>query len=115
MRLLHQLAGRLPVWPIDPLPEQGSVVTEIYTTIAARAAGRRTGASKIRDYAALNQALTELDSKAIAASGPIGDHAADAIITAAWLRGAAHDQALWNPPALTAEIALTEGWTFGAA
>ena len=38
MRLLYRLAGRLPVWPVDPLPAEGSVVVEIYTTIAALAA-----------------------------------------------------------------------------
>lgn len=114
MRLLHRLQGRLPVWPVDPLPESGSVVCEIYTTIAARAAGRRTGASKVRDHADLNRALAELGSATVAGSGAITDHAADALITAAWLRNAAHDPALWAPPGLTSEIAQTEGWTFGA-
>ena len=38
--MLHRLAGRLPVWPIDPLPESGSVVVEIYTSVAARLGGR---------------------------------------------------------------------------
>ncbi|MCZ8321235.1 MAG: hypothetical protein ACK442_09800 [Novosphingobium sp.] len=114
MRLLHRLARQLPVWPIDPLPHTGSVVVEIYTTIAAIAAGRRTGASKIRDHADLNAALAELESPPVAGSGPITDHAADALITAAWLRNVAHDRTLWSPSALTAEIARTEGWTFGA-
>ena len=115
MRLLHRLQGRLPVWPVDPLPERGSVVCEIYTTIAARAAGRRTGASKVRNHAALNHALAALGSEPVSGSGAITDHAADALITAAWLRTAAHDQALWQPVGLTPEIAQTEGWTFGAA
>ena len=115
MRLLHRLEGRLPVWPVDPLPETDSIVCEIYTTIAARAAGRRTGASKIRDHADLNAALAALDSTPAAGSGAITDHAADALITAAWLRKAAHDPVLWNPMGLTPEIAQTEGWTFGAA
>lgn len=115
MRLLHRLDSRLPVWPIDPLPDTGSVVCEIYTTIAARAAGRRTGASKIRDHADLNAALVALGSEPVPSSGTITDHAADALITAAWLRNAAHDPALWSPAGLTPEIAQTEGWTFGAA
>lgn len=115
MRLLHRLARRLPVWPVDPLPDNGSVVCEIYTTIAARAAGRRTGASKIRDHADLDAALAALGAEPLRGKGTITDHAADALITAAWLRGAAHDPALWNPPGLTPEIARTEGWTFGAA
>lgn len=114
MRLLHRLGGRLPVWPIDPLPPAGSVVTEIYTTLAAMAAGRSAGRSKMRDYADLNAALAALGSAGLPGSGPIADHASDALLTAAWLRTAAHDPALWAPPALTDEIARTEGWTFGA-
>lgn len=114
MRLLHRLEGHLPVWPIDLLPDSGSVVTEIYTTIAAMAAGRSAAKSKVRDYPALNAALGALGSAPIGGEGPITDHASDALITAAWLRTAAHDQALWNPAGLTSEIAQTEGWTFGA-
>jgi hypothetical protein len=114
MRMLHRLAGRLPVWPIDPLPARGSVLVEIYTTIAAIAAGRRAGRSKIRDIGDLNAALGLLGSAAVPGAGPIDDHRSDAIVTAAWLRMAAPRLALWRPPALTEEIARTEGWTFGA-
>lgn len=114
MRLLHRLGGTLPVWPIDPLPGAGSVVTEIYTTIAAIAAGRSANASKIRDFSALNAALGVLESDPVAGAGPIADHASDALITAAWLRRSAHDQGLWNPQGLNPQIAATEGWTFGA-
>ena len=38
---------------------------------------------------------------------------ADALVSAAWLRTAAHDPALWAPAAMTPHIARTEGWTFG--
>jgi hypothetical protein len=115
MRLLHRLDRRLPVWPIDPLPETGSAVVEIYTTIAAMAAGRSAAKSKIRDFGELNAALLGLSCTAIPGEGPITDHASDALITAAWLRTAARDPTLWNPTGLTPEIARTEGWTFGAA
>ncbi len=114
MRLLHQLAGRLPVWPVDPLPDRGSVVVEIYTTIAALAAGRPVGRSKMRSYEELNAALTTLGSHSVARSGLIDDHRSDALLTAAWLRVAAGDRALWSPPELTLQLARTEGWTFGA-
>jgi hypothetical protein len=114
MRLLHRLDRRLPVWPVDPLPPQGSVMVEIYSTIAAMAAGRSASKSKMRDYTALNAALVALGSATVAGDGPIADHASDALLTAAWLRTAAHYPALWAPPALSAEIAATEGWTFGA-
>ncbi|MFM9936862.1 MAG: hypothetical protein ACKVOL_11770 [Novosphingobium sp.] len=114
MRLLHRLEGRLPVWPIDPLPERGPVICEIYTTIAAVAAGRTAGRSKIRDGAELDAALARLGSRGAGFEGAIDDHRSDALVTSAWLRRVAHDPALWSPQGLTAEIAATEGWTFGA-
>ena len=113
MRLLHRLAGHLPVWPIAPLPQTGSAVVEIYTTLAAMAAGRRAGRSKMRDHAELNAALAQLGSAQVRGSGPITDHASDALLTAAWLRTAAHNPQLWSPAAMTPQIAATEGWTFG--
>ncbi len=114
MRLLHRLQSRIPVWPIDPLLPCGSLVVEIYTTIAAMAAGRSAAKSKIRDFGELNDALTRLGCDPVEGKGPISDHASDALITAAWLRNAAQDAALWHPAGLTDEIARTEGWTFGA-
>jgi hypothetical protein len=113
MRVLHALDGRIPVWPFDPLPEAGPVIVEIYTTIAARAARIRKGLSKMRDGAALDAALLEMDSDPHMPLSRYDDHSTDAILTAAWLRAAAGDPRLWNPAALTPEIARTEGWTFG--
>ena len=114
MRLLHRLQGRHAIWPFDPLPERGSVLVEIYTTLAAIAAGRNAARSKIRGYVALNEALTALGSRPVRGDGALSDHAADALISAAWLRSIAHDPSWWNPPLLTPEIATREGWTFGA-
>lgn len=114
MRMLHRLAGRVPVWPVDPLPAEGSVVTEIYTSVAARLGGVTGAATKIRTHAALNDALDLLGSPPVAGSGAIGDHASDALLTAAWLRKVHAMRDLWHPPALTPEVARTEGWTFGA-
>jgi hypothetical protein len=115
MRMLHRLAGHLPVWPIDPLPVRGSVVVEIYTAIAALAGGRSAGRSKIRDIGELNQALATLASDAVPGSGSIDDHTSDALLAAAWLRHVADRAELWTPKGLTPDIARTEGWTFGAA
>ncbi|MEO1967410.1 MAG: hypothetical protein ABGW87_01690 [Sphingomonadaceae bacterium] len=115
MRLLHQLRSAVPVWPIDPLPNAGPVVTEIYTTLAALEAGRSAARAKMRDAASLNHALTQLDSPPVDWNGPLDDHRADALLTAAWLRRAASRRELWQPAGLTTEIAQTEGWTFGAA
>ncbi|PLK26366.1 hypothetical protein [Novosphingobium sp. TH158] len=113
MRMLHRISPRLPVWPVDPLPASGSVVVEIYTTIAALHAGRAPGRSKMRSYEELNAALAAFGSRPVRASGTVDDHTSDAILTAAWLRRAAFQPHLWNPPALQG-VAQTEGWTFGA-
>lgn len=115
MRLLHHLGRDVPVWPFDPVPPAGALVVEIYTTIAARAAGLRKGTSKMRGPAALDAALTHpaIGSRPHDRLDRYDDHAADAILTAAWLRAHAHDVALWNPAPLKPEIARTEGWTFG--
>lgn len=114
MRMLHRLRGHLPVWPIDPLPAQGSVVVEIYTSLAAREAGRSAAKAKMRSHEDLNDALAVLGSPPLAGTGPIDDHSSDAVLTAAWLRAVGHDPARWMPARLTAQIAATEGWTFGA-
>ncbi len=113
MRLLHHLGPAIPVWPFDPAPSSGACVVEIYTAIAARAAGLRKGLSKLRDAAALDAALARVGSGPHAPLARYTDHATDAILTAAWLRANASRADLWHPPALTAQVARTEGWTFG--
>ena len=117
MRVLHRVGGRLPIWPFDPAPRRGSLVVEIYTSIAAIAGGRPKGRTKMRSVDELNAALTHpaIRSEPVTSSGAIDDHASDALLTAAWLRRAAFDIRLWTPPALTPHIAQTEGWTFGVA
>ena len=115
MRVLHRLAGKVAVWPFDPLPAKGAVIVEIYTALAAREAGVRKGASKLRDATALDAALLALASAPHAPLARYDDHATDAIVTAAWLRRAAHRPHLWQPEGLTPDVARTEGWTFGVA
>jgi hypothetical protein len=114
MRVLHQLSGALPIWPIDPKPASGSVITEIYTSLAALEAQRSASRSKIRNFDELNEALSHLGSPPVSGSGAIDDHSSDALITAAWLRKVADDPKKWSPKGLTDQIAATEGWTFGA-
>jgi hypothetical protein len=113
MRVLHALGGAVPVWPVDPLPESGPAVVEIYTTIAAMAAGRSPSRAKMRSVEELNAALAALGSPPVPGRGALDDHATDALLTAAWLRLAAHRPELWSPAAMTPGIARTEGWTFG--
>lgn len=114
MRMLHHLRGRLPVWPVDPLTEKGSAVVEIYTSLAALEAGRSASRAKMRSHEELDDALASLGSASIAASGPIDDHSSDALLTAAWLRKVHKDRSRWHPAGLSAGLARTEGWTFGA-
>ena len=113
MRLLNAIRGRIAVWPFDPVPPTGAVVVEIYTAVAARAAGLRKGLSKLRTADALDAALAALGSQPHAPLTSYDDHSTDAILTAAWLRTNADRPELWAPTRLTPIIAQTEGWTFG--
>lgn len=112
MRLLHRLAGRVPVWPFDPIPAAGPVIVEIYTTIAARTAGL-SGGSKMRDADRLRAGLAGYGIRRMPVLSRYDDHSTDAILTAAWLAEAASRADLWDPPALTDEVIAVEGWTFG--
>ena len=88
------------------------MLIEIYTSVATRAAGVPRNRSKIRDHASLDRALTALG----ASTRPlhrINDHVTDAMVTAAWLRRASANPALWAPSAMTPQVAAQEGWTFG--
>jgi hypothetical protein len=115
MRVLARLDGRIPIWPFDSVPATGSVVLEIYTTLAALAAGRRKSRSKMRTWEELDAALTHpaIASRPLGRTCVADDHSTDALLTAAWLRRVATDPLLWSPRALTPELARTEGWTFG--
>jgi hypothetical protein len=55
-----------------------------------------------------------LGSPPVDAEGDVDDHSSDALLTAAWMRKVAREARRWEPRFLTAEIAWTEGWTFGA-
>jgi len=113
MRLLRRLSGKVPLWPFDPLPVSGSLVVEIYTSIAAAVAGLPRGRTKIRDAATLDRALEALGSRPHAPLAHYDDHATDALLATAWLRSAADQPRLWAPEAMNENIARTEGWTFG--
>jgi hypothetical protein len=111
MRLLHRLAGKVAIWPMDPLPESGSAVVEIYTRIYLRRAG--LSGRKLRSRAELNQALTGLGSRPARLRFEPNDHQTDALVTAAGMRALAADPGAFAPAGLTPEIARCEGWTFG--
>ena len=112
MRVLHRLDGKVAIWPMDPLPEHGSAVVEIYTRIYLRRAGM-TG-SKLRSRAALNLALGGLGSPPVRLPFEPNDHQTDALVTAAGMRQlATAEPKAFAPEGLTPHIARTEGWTFG--
>lgn len=111
MRLLNALAGKVPVWPFDPVPAQGSLVVEIYSRAAIRAAG--LPGKKIRSLGELNAALAQLGSPHVPLDHWLTDHQTDALVTAAAMRAHLGNPSAFAPPGLTPAVALTEGWTFG--
>ena len=112
MRFLHGLDGKVAIWPMDPLPEGGSAVVEIYTRIYLRRAGM--SGTKLRTLAALNLALEGLGSAPVRLRFVPNDHQTDALVTAAGMRAlASQEPRAFDPEALTPDIARTEGWTFG--
>ncbi|MCW2366662.1 hypothetical protein M2341_002109 [Sphingobium sp. B7D2B] len=113
MRVLHRIRADMPVWPFDADPGSGSLIVEIYTSLAALAAGKRKGQTKVRE-AELDACLARLASGPhVPFTGRYSDHATDALLSAAWLRLVHGEPALWAPQTLTPELARTEGWTFG--
>jgi len=112
MRLLHRIEGKVAIWPMDPLPEIGSAVVEIYTRIYLRRAG--LSGAKIRSLAALNLALESLGSHPARLRFEPNDHQTDALVTAAGMRQLAMaEPKAFDPEGLSPAIARTEGWTFG--
>jgi hypothetical protein len=111
MRLLHRLGSNVAIWPMDPLPEDGSAVVEIYTRIYLRNAGM--SGKKLRSRTDLNKALAGLDSKPARLRFEPNDHQTDALVTAAGMRAHLSNPAAFSPSGLTKELARTEGWTFG--
>lgn len=114
MRLLHRLDDRVPIWPMDRLPERGSAVVEIYTRIYLRRSG--LPGTKLRSKAELNRALEGLGCAPARLCFEPNDHQTDALVTAAGMRAlAAEEPRAFDPDGLTPALARTEGWTFGIA
>jgi hypothetical protein len=112
MRLLHRLEGKVAIWPMDRLPEDGSAVVEIYTRIYLRLAG--LSGTKLRSRVELNRALVALGSRPARLRFEPNDHQTDALVTAAGMRAlAAREPRVFAPEGLTPELARSEGWTFG--
>jgi len=104
MRVLHRLQSVIPVWPFDPIPKGGPVLVEIYTSMAARAAGLPANRSKIPGRRALIDALEAFNTPLPVRVERYDDHSTDALLTATWMRKASRDAALWHPGKLTDQI-----------
>ena len=112
MRLLHRVDGKVAIWPMDPVPESGSAVVEIYTRIYLRRAGM--SGAKLRSRAELDRALKGLGSPPARLRFEPNDHQTDALVTAAGMRALAlTEPRAFAPNGLTPHIAESEGWTFG--
>jgi len=111
MRLLHHLAGRVAIWPMDAPQPGHSAVVEIYTRIYIRNAG--LSGNKIRTAAELDSALVALGSRPACLDHAPTDHQSDALVTAAGMRAHLSHPRAFVPTGLTEHIARTEGWTFG--
>jgi len=112
MRFLHHVDGKVAIWPMDPLPENGSAIVEIYTRIYLRRAG--LSGVKLRSRTALNLALEGLGSRPSCLRFEPNDHQTDALVTAAGMRQlATTEPRAFDPEGLTPDIAKSEGWTFG--
>jgi hypothetical protein len=112
MRLLNRLDGQVAIWPMDPLPDRGSAVVEIYTRIYLRRAG--LAGTKLRSRAELNRGLKGLGSAPARLRFEPNDHQTDALVTAAGMRAlACGEPRAFAPEGLTPAIARAEGWTFG--
>jgi len=97
---------------MDPWPERGSAVVEIYTRIYLRMAGMP--GKKLRSRAELNLALKGLGSPPIGLGFEPNDHQTDALVTAAGMRALARSEPrAFAPAGLTSKLSRTEGWTFG--
>ena len=90
MRLLHRLDGKVAIWPMDPIPNEGSAVVEIYTRIYLRMAGMP--GKKLRSRAELNLALKGLVSLPTQLRFEPDDHQTDALVTAAGMRALARSE-----------------------
>lgn len=108
---LHDTDG-ISIWPYDK-PIGRTVLVEIYAAAFAKLGGHR---GKIKGLDGLNTVLEALGSQKMGAmpdTARKGEHAADAIVTAAGLRIIACERKYWHPTNLSTKVRRTEGWIFG--
>ena len=112
MRLLHRLDGKVPIWPMDPLPAAGQRRRRnLHPHLSPP---RRAAGNEARSRVELNRALKALGSRPARLRFEPNDHQTDALVTAAGMRALAMSEPrAFAPEGLTPELARTEGWTFG--
>ena len=114
MRVLHHLRarapGRIAVWPMEPPLSGRTVCVEIYPRLFLRLAGH--GNAKVRTGADLDRCLRALGAEAAGVGEGFTGHDADALVSAAGLRGLAERDAVWAPSGLD-PAARRDGWIFG--
>lgn len=114
VRMLAGLHGQpgISIWPYEE-PSGQTVLVEIYAAAFAKLGGHR---GKIKGLEGLNAILSALGSAEMTAmpdTAREGEHAADAIVTAAGLRKIASKRKYWHPEGLSTKVRRTEGWIFG--
>lgn len=114
VRMLARLVAHdhIAVWPYEEA-NTPTVLVEIYAAAFAKLGGHR---GKIRGLTDMNSILENLGSGSMLAmpdAANAGEHAADAIVTAAGLRFTADNRKYWHPSALSTMVRRTEGWIFG--
>lgn len=111
-RLRSALGAALRVWPLAGDAAAPLTVVEIFPRLYFRLAGQDPRAW--RDRRVVDATLAWFGSAAPPpAWRPRCEDEADAVVSAAALHHLATRAAIWHPPALTPEIAATEGWIFG--
>ncbi|MCL0102900.1 hypothetical protein M1N93_02935 [Dehalococcoidia bacterium] len=117
MRALHYLATNhgniLSIWPFDSAAESKSTLVEIFPRlffILARADPQRWNSISV-----INTVLEHFGSKPLSLDTMIrAEDEADAIVSAAALRGLSSRRETWHPQNLNANTRIYEGWIFGS-
>ena len=89
------------------------LIVEIYTSLAARQAGKRKGQTKVWTGEELDLCLARFGCEPHVPLVRYSDHQTDALLTSAWLRHAHRSPLLWAPRERLPDVVRTEGWTFG--
>lgn len=116
MRTLHHInkirSNSINIWPFDSFVDGKSTIVEIFPRLFYILAGQKPQDWNKIDV--INAILRYFGSKPLHRDVRIRtEDEADAIISAAALRGLSSNEDLWNPLDLDERTRLYEGWIFG--